>query len=495
MSSYSTARVESALEKVVAYIQQNGGASNKSLLGRTSGFWQAEFATRPNFPSVSDYLVFRREGFSKGMADSVTFDLADARKQTVAKEQAHARATYEIFRQSTDPARVLALDEAVLGAPFLFEHHGVHRSAAFWTNAATGLRVQDILQARGGARYPLDILEIGAGWGCAANQLHQIFPINSYAIVDLPQNLALSTTYLASTLGLELQFASGADASVVARPRSVLCALPGDANAIGQSYDVVLNSFSLQEMDLDTVRGYFAWISRILKENGCFISFNSHGKAGVKAPSDYPLEMYHLDNLGMFRAYPSGLLNTIPYEMVLSPRKGRAPADATLLNTLCCLIQFGLGDDLKPICDAFVKHALAPETDKALRDLAGFFSASPARRETALERAGDAIPPAILAYLRGLDAFSRSAEKDACRSLEDALDRGLKGFARLRASAHLAILRKQKTLPKWNEDFDARLAYPELARMLDESNPNQFVVQFDRIVSVELLDVPVLQPA
>jgi hypothetical protein len=248
----------------------------------------------------------------------------------------------------------------------------------------------------------------------------------------------------------------------------------------------VVNSFSLQEMDLETVQAYLAWIGQALKENGVFISFNSHGKAGVAAPSDYPLEHFHLDHLGMFRAFPSGLMNTIPYEMVLSPRKERASPDPELLNVICCLLQFGLGDDLKPLCHAFTSGTLAAETTTALDALTGYFSPDRSARAAALEDSAVRLPPAVHGYLRALDAFANEDWQKARPLLEEALQAGLKGFARLRACAKLAILTRSRTLAGWSEDFDARLAYPELAQMLDKADPNPFIVQFDRIVSVDL---------
>jgi len=486
MTDYSTARIEQAMAAIKRYIDAEMGRSAESVMGRTSSFWKVEFAARPNYPTVSDYLAFRREGFTHGMADGFSFDLANARAQSLAAEEGHARRTYEIFRQSADPARVAALDEAALGAPFVFEHAGASRSASFWTNAITALRVKDILDTQGLSGRPLDMLEIGAGWGCMAQQLHQLLDMRSYTIIDLPQNLFLSSTYVAATTNRKLLFARGEEKSVTTDPGTLLCALPGAVPSIGQKYDVVVNSFSLQEMDLETVQAYFTWIGQALKEDGVFISFNSHGKAGVHAPSDYPLGQFQLRGLGMFRAYPSGLLNTIPYEMILAPRKNGPPPDPVLLDTLCCLMQFGLADDLETISAAFTSHTLAVELDNALRDLSGYFSADRDSRIAALHRTAAALPKALHAYLSGLDAFAREDWKAARPLLDAALDAGLKGFARLRASAKLAILTKSKMPPRWDLDFDARQAYPELAEMLDQANPNPFTVQFNRIVSVEL---------
>ena len=117
MTDYSTARVEQAMSAIRGYIDAEMEGSAQSVMGRTSGFWKMEFAARPNYPSAYDYLAFRREGFTHGMADGFSFDMANARAHSLAAEEGHARRTYEIFRQSANPARVVALDEAVLGAP------------------------------------------------------------------------------------------------------------------------------------------------------------------------------------------------------------------------------------------------------------------------------------------------------------------------------------------------------------------------------------------
>ena len=469
----SIGNIQRILARVESYVTASASLSAQSKLGRTSKFWEGTFAERPNFPSVAEFLAFRRANYGYGMADERQGSLAD--------ERAHTARAFEIFRHSVPLDRATVLDEATLGAPYIFPHHGVYRSSAFWTNAATSLRVQDILCERGMAERPLNILEIGAGWGCMAHQLHQLLNVKRYTIVDLPENLTLSATYLSCSLDRTLRLgAEENDAELV-------CALPGDATALGVKFDLVVNSFSLQEMEIETVQEYFSWIAEVLTDDGIFVSFNSHGKSGVRVPQDYPLDKFRIETLGMFRSYPSGLLNTIPYEMVLSLRKDDRTLEIAPLNSLCCLMQFGLGDDLKEICNAFVKQSLNNEMTQALRDLSGYFSPSPISREEALQNITTKLPSQIVSYLRGLDAFARGATKESRKAMEEALDSGLKGFARLRASAHLAILTKKTQLPGWNHDFDAQMAYPELASMLEASDFNPFKLQFERNVGVDLL--------
>lgn len=479
----SISAAEAALAAVTNYIKAEAARSETTALGRTSEFWRGVFSERPNFPSLCEFLAFRRSNFGYGMADE--------RQGTLAQEHDQARRSFEIFRQSADKKSMAALDESPLGAPYVFKHEGVSRSAAFWTNATTALRTKDFLESYGEVGGAVNALEIGAGWGCAAHLLHQLCEVNSYTILDLPENLALSSTYLTSTLGLGLCFLDGSGAARMAEARSLVCGLPGAAKYVTQKFDFILNSFSLQEMELDTVQAYFAFIAETLSDNGLFISFNSHGKSGVRRPSQYPFQAFRLRHLGMFRRYPSGLLNTIPYEAVLSLRRpGDEPCDQELLETLCCLMQFGLGDDLEGVCRQFVHGTLAADTEQVLRELLYYFSPSPEIRARALSPDLARIFPALHAYLNGMNAFVCHDAVSARDDFEQALDAGLRGFARLRASAHLAILKKTKSLPAWSEDFDALMAYPELSAMLKESNPSPFLGQFQRIVAVDLPSPP-----
>jgi putative sugar O-methyltransferase len=478
----SIARLEANFHQVLGLLKQDAQASASTVWGRTSEFWQDIFTDRSNFPSVEEFVAFRRGDFGYGMADE--------RQGALDRERAHAERTCEIFRQSMDPARIAKLDESAFGAPYVFENFGSVRSAAFWTNAFTAARAADICGRFGNQAQPLNVLEIGAGWGCVSYILHQLLDVSSYTIIDLPENLLLSTNYVAATLGRPLHavtMAGEGDAEPVAG--GVSFGLPGCLGRLKGSYDLIVNSFSLQEMDLDTVHAYFAWIRQTLAPGGVFVSFNSHGKAGVRRPSDYPLQGFRPVSFRMFRQYPTGFLNTIPYELVLMRDDGgTAEMDADAFDVLGSLLQFGLGDDLAEMCADFIAGRLDMETRNSLKTLAGFFSLSDQSRRQALQSTDgfSKALPAVAAYLEAMHAFQTGDDRQAVSSFGRAIDLGLKGFARLRACVCLALLRGEKHLTHWNEDFDALLAYPELKRMLDGGDRGQLRAQFERCVSVEL---------
>ncbi len=474
----SIANLEKNFALVRTLIESDQLPSSRTAWGRTSEFWKDIFSDRSNFPSLMEFLAFRRADFGYGMADE--------RQGAVDREEQHLRRTVEIFRQSADPKRVAALDEDALGAPYVFESFGALRSAAFWTNAITALRVCDIVKQHGSAEKPLAILEIGAGWGGASYLLHQLLPVDSYTIIDLPENLFLSTNYLSASLNRPLQpMPINASDSHRAKQGAIAFGLPGAVAALGQKYDVIVNSFSLQEMDLSTVQAYFEWISGALIENGCFVSFNSHGKAGVQRPVDYPLEGFQVCQFGMFRDFPSGLLNTIPYELVLK-RGSSTHWNDEVFDVLGCLMQFGLGDDLKPICAKLVQGSLSKETAEALCTLKGFFTTDAAKRVEALSRHPTPELSVLHAYIQGLHSYAVGDVVVAKSAFERAISGGLKGFAKLRACAHIAVIDQSHTITGWNEDFDALFAYPELERILAESDPTPFRIQFERVVSANL---------
>ncbi|WP_176538857.1 putative sugar O-methyltransferase [Rhizobium sp. J15] len=476
----SIQKLKSNFSLVQDLIDTEAKKSAATVWGRTSEFWEGIFSERSNFPSMVDFLAFRRGDFGYGMADE--------RQGELAREEEHARRTSEIFRQTVDPRRIGELDESSLGAPFVFENFGALRSAAFWTNATTAIRIRDLVQRHHASpANTLSVLEIGAGWGCVSDLLHQLLEIGSYTIIDLPENLFLSTNYVAATRDVRLVplRITGPKIQSIA-PGSLAFGLPGCLPVIDHKYDVIINSFSLQEMDLATVKGYFSWIADILAPGGIFLSFNSHGKAGVLKPSDYPLSGFRIRELGMFRVYPSGLLNTIPYEMVLSAAPDDAGCDENTLDVLGCLMQFGLGDDLKDICASFVAGDIDKDTQSALNDLGGFFSSSRSDRAKALTKRAEQMLPAITSYLRAMDAFAAGEMAAAKIAFSEALRLRLSGFAKLRACAHMAIIDRRKELALWDEDFHALFAYPELKRILEASDGGPFKLQFEKIVSVNL---------
>jgi len=161
-------------------IERNAEASAATAAGKTSDFWADMFRQRRNYPDLNQIMVCRREG--------MLFGIGDDPQGTFEREQAYSARIHHMFARMVSNEFVTSLPETDFGAPLVFEHDGVCRSANFRMNAATTQRVMEFLDLYG-KRGPVRFLEIGPGWGSCVHQLHHAIDIESCTIVDLPENL------------------------------------------------------------------------------------------------------------------------------------------------------------------------------------------------------------------------------------------------------------------------------------------------------------------
>jgi hypothetical protein len=248
-----------------------------------------------------------------------------------------------------------------------------------------------------------------------------------------------------------------------------------------------LNSFSFQEMPLDTVQTYVDWIEKVLSDDGLFISLNSHGKAGVRKPSDYGYEKYHLYHWNTFRLSPSGFLNTIPYEVVAGRRKPNSPRYYQYVQDgLGWLMQLGLDRDLDDLCAAMVNGTLDDRQSRLLGDYARFFSGtSDAERKDILTPLQSVDGSPIWPFVRAHLALAEGDHTLCVDLLAEACGRNLAGFARIRANVLQAGLSRNAYRPATLsevEGFDPVLAYPEVSAIVESGDVSQMINQTNRIL-------------
>lgn len=238
---------------VRAAIERNAEQSRHTAIGQTSKFWAELFGMRRIYPDLNALMVCRREGNILGVGDDP--------QGSFERERAYADRVHYIFRDMVNQDFVRRLPELTFGSPLVFEHDGIARSANFWINAATTSRFVDFVK-KFGKKGPLRVLEIGPGWGMCVYQLHNSIDIESYTLVDLPENLYISTLHLGTVLPeRKIKFidVEGEKVREIA-PGTLSACLPGAIHRIEAQFDLVVNSFSMQEMDLELVRGYIDWI-------------------------------------------------------------------------------------------------------------------------------------------------------------------------------------------------------------------------------------------
>jgi len=461
-----------------AAIERNAEPSRRKAVGKTSAFWADFFSLRHViYPDLNALMVCRREDTLVGSGDNPQGSLE--------KERAYCARVHHTFKGMVNEG-IEKLPESAFGSPLVFEHGGVSRSANFWINAVTTSRTVDFAR-QFGKKGPLRILEIGPGWGMCVYQLHNVLDVESYTLLDLPENLYVSMLHLGTVLperSIEFIDVDGEVLNSI-KPGSISACLPGAIDRIKAKFDLVLNSFSMQEMDLDSVREYIDWIESVLAPDGIFVSLNSHGKTDLTKPSDYRYEKFHIHHWGVHRRVPGGFFNTIPYEVVVGPRRETTPQyPPEYQDAIGRLMRFGLDAELKEYCDALVAGDIRPTQHDILTGYNDVLTSNSdderSRKLQALKaKDGSAIWPLIAGSL----ALARGDKAKAAALLEQSIKQGLSGFALVRARAYLAALNKSKLEPI--DGFDPVFAYPDTKQMVETGDLNVAIVHIRRAFGQE----------
>jgi putative sugar O-methyltransferase len=431
----SLPQIGEALARFHAYVSLNIGYCRDHPAARVSEFWATHFADRQNFPSIADFVEFRRENFVYGIGDTVPSDRA--------QKQREFEETAASIRLFTPTDFLTKLAEPALGAPIAFPLEDRHMSASFLLNAGTAWRIAS-LNERFGRRGALNVVEIGAGWGGCATQLLQTMEIASYTVVDLPENLCLSSAYLSlNNSGREARFVDCGPGPGIEPSAGLNFALPAAIDRLCGPYDLVINTMSFQEMDLDTGMTYLNWARTVLAPGGLLLSFNAHDKAGVRRASQYLVDGLKPLHMAPFRKVPAGWFNTIPYEFVFR----REPWSVTEtvahgVDVLGEIMQLGIDEQATALADRLFRDeaddftALLP----TWRDF--LYAPDSATRQASRSRLGE-TDSVVACFLVGNDLFGMGKFSDAKTFLEKSIDLGLTDFALARALVLLGAMERK----------------------------------------------------
>lgn len=319
------------------YIEKCGQNLSDSK-SKTSEFWKGIFDQRSNIPSFYQMQFFRLPQYTLGLGTH----------EEVSEEEELKRFNQfiTIILEYIDESYLLDFDEEVFGGAKLFNYKGKYYSTSFVMNTGTSYTIKKHIDKHL-TTSKIKALEIGPGWGGVAHQLIQKNNISSYVLCDLPNNLMLSAFYL-QIMYPEMNHIFISSEIKELKENTIYYTLPDFLSCIKDDLHLVINSFSLQEMEKSSAQSYITWISEHLTQNGIFISINSHGKAGIQNPNEYGFHQFTLASFKTFRKTPGGLYNTIPYELVLKKNntKNQIDKDHPHFNVLCKLIQLGFDDKL-----------------------------------------------------------------------------------------------------------------------------------------------------
>lgn len=144
-------------------------------------------------------------------------------------------------------------------------------------NALHGSGVLDFVKARAARRGHARVLEIGAGYGNLAYNLHEMLGPTEYFVVDLPESMIFSSIYLAVTrrgerctvLRPDAGFAAGEAGTTFVANHLLDEFLP----RIGE-IDLVVNTLSLSEMSAQQVAFYGDRVRQCIGDRGVFFEQN-----------------------------------------------------------------------------------------------------------------------------------------------------------------------------------------------------------------------------
>ena len=345
-----------------------------------SGFWKSLLNKRTNFPDEVNLKNFLSNDSSHGYGD------------IVGQRNILGLNSDDIFKRFVDtivpetPLEFLSsFIEPDFGGAIRHHYKGVNCSVIFLHNIPTTYRVQKLPLKNG-----LRVLEIGAGFGGVAYQLNQILDIKKYTIVDIPESLYLSYLYLSENTKKTCVFSSQEKIE-----NGFEFAMPDQLHNVDTQFDLIINTISMGEMDLQMVEIYKKFIDERLASEGFFFLINTHGKAGIKKPSQYLIDGMRLYSMEPWvRRAHNICFSKLHYEIIQTKNVG---------------------------------EVITAETRKRIDYQGNLF----------IVGARPPLDKRVQEYEKGVRYYSQGEIKKAQKSLTLALDLGLSGFAR---TASLLIL-------------------------------------------------------
>ncbi len=437
------------------------GLSQKGRLesDHASELWARLLSERQGFPAFNDLLLFRRMHLG--------FSFSEKHNE----KQALHDFSQEFNRCLTEmsPTELSELEESDVGMPRQYAREGVLSSHNGLRNAFSANRVmKNAVELGTPSNF---ILEIGPGFGGVAELLIRKLNPKAYIICDLPHNLYLSSFYLSiNHPDRKIVFIDQESQAIPDDKCLVFCTPPG-LELAETSYDIVVNTYSLQEMEKLEIHRYFNLVSGRLSDKGFFYFVNNIGDIGAIRPSDYPFDLFNIHSWRpLVPQEPKFLHKKQHMEAVLTKGHGSNWPDHfdEVSYPLVLLINAGLGKDVDEICQDLAKGSIGKE-DRAFFGLAEkiLLAGSPQQayvfekdllRFSEWQKVGH--------YLLGIVAMADGDSVGAAARLERALELGLQDLAKGRALFALGLLtpasqssnqyfqQAKAEAPIWEPDID-----------------------------------------
>lgn len=469
---------------VETYLHKESEFASNDKRAQKSRFWQDLLDQRQNLLSLNELLVFLRSKNQMGIASDHQNTLEDSRRYFLNE--------LKMVLQYTPADFIKSVPESSFGSPTVFEYEGIFHSSTFVMNVGTLWSCKQFIDRYLSSKSSLSVMEIGAGYGGVSYQLQStMLKVSSYTICDIPENLFLSSLFLQNSFSskkVSLITHELVEKKTSIEPNSLNFTVPQNLDAIDSKFDLFINTFSFQEMDADSVHEYIKWVRAHLADDGICYLINTHNKVGIKKASDYGYQHFNILHLKMFRKSPGTYFNTIPYEVVLGhPSTRTKNFEPAVLDSLCELMQLGIGEDIQDECDQFVGGKISSENGAFISGALRIFQAGTLAEKEVLVSSLSATSTkqkALKSYIAGVVSFVAEKDGQAGKFFQQALDEGLSDFARARAMTTMLLLNKKSSfLPKGTEENflrEIRTLTPNLVEEVDRFFKEAGNLQFHR---------------
>lgn len=240
----------------------------KNDFNKYSHLWIDIFSNRKTADELSDFLVAfnERNTISHGISSSPTES-----KQKIFIEYYHALLEKSWLKDFLSPW---------LGAPAVLDFVGYPASVNYLQNLQFFTEIKTILEVESNTPKALHIVEIGAGYGGLAYFLLKRGIAESYTIIDLSENLELIAFFLTQYFQNKDCFISSSIEPLGSNQKTGLTFVPaGNISSIKNwTFDLTINTDSLDEMPAETVKSYIKWINKHRGDEGYFFTKNGHNR-------------------------------------------------------------------------------------------------------------------------------------------------------------------------------------------------------------------------
>ncbi|HEY9090057.1 putative sugar O-methyltransferase [Parasphingorhabdus sp.] len=453
-------------------IKQTVDALPENEVSGVSEMWEAFFANRTRqeeFDGILNMLNGRYDSTS-----GVALKIKDEDKEI------YSRLYSAVFEGTKIP------DCSMFGNPDVLKVGEIYSYASYLQNYSRNRDLIPFCKER--FRRPIHVLEIGAGYGGMAEQLISAGIVDSYTIIDLPNNLVLSSTYLKAVFESSYEFNI---CGPLLHSKALNFIVPQQLQDLAEKkFDLVLNCDSLGEMPASVASTYISFISEALSEDGIFYSKNGHRRSvgTTEKVTDYGYDRFDLLKIEPTQV-PSLVFDHHSHVLYLKKKSanGSVSVSGTLFDTISELFRSGIHYEISSILKGVANNDLNAEQEKFLTYVKDIYGKGIIDLKIKFSDAG---LQAAVDYLHGIELFNLGKKAAAKLKLADYVPQSRSAVAE--AIARFVLMQIDKAyLADQNYTNGVRTEFLLKTMKLDLHNPVQRLALFKiRQYNVRLVTRP-----